>query len=201
MHARHAIRRSLAHPKAAAHLVRHHIQARAAGLEADPILRAPGALVFLQTTEHAGKRVGVQRGLDVKALDVLANELAHAFAGALQHRRRRVHVALAVHERVDVVVITNRAISRQSRIDRLVPAVHRDEVDVGIDQQMAVGDALVDPDFLVFFRFAKQDVAVRILRVMVVEPFGMEGVENARRKIHPQFTLKTRKNRATAEKK
>ena len=72
------------------------------------------------------------------------------------------------------------AVSGQPRVDRLVAAVHRYQVDVHVDKQVAVGDALVDPDFLILLRLAEQDVALRILGIVVVKPVREETLKDAR---------------------
>ena len=55
---------------------------------------------------------------------------------------------------------------------RLVAAVHRHEVQVDVDRQVALGDALVHLDELAVRRLAEHDHAVGIAAVVVVEAIG-----------------------------
>ena len=62
--------------------------------------------------------------------------------------RPRVHVRLRVQHRVDVVVVLHAAVAREADRHGLVAAVHRDEVDVHVDDQVGLRRALVDLDLL-----------------------------------------------------
>ena len=108
------------------------------------------------------------------------DHLAQSLTGALEHRRGRIHVTRAVSECVDVVVIADGAVGRQSGVDRLVAAVHRNQVDVDVDEQVTVGGTLVDPDFLILAGLAEQDITLGIFSIMVIEPVREGAVENAR---------------------
>jgi hypothetical protein len=55
----------------------------------------------------------------------------------------------------------------------LVAAVHRDEVHVHVDEEVALGDAAADADLLAPLRLTDYDVPVRVLGVVVVEPVGV----------------------------
>ena len=62
--------------------------------------------------------------------------------------------------------------------DRLVAAVHGDEVDVHVDEQVRLGRAAVDRDHLALVGRAEQRHAVRILGVVVVVAVRVERVED-----------------------
>ena len=83
-----------------------------------------------------------------------------------------------MHHRVAVVVMAQRLVRRQPDRHRLVAAVHRDQVDVHVDQQVALGGPLVDLDVLAGVGQADVQQVVAVLGVVVGEPVGPEGQED-----------------------
>ena len=82
-------------------------------------------------------------------------------------------------QRVHVVVRLDAVVRAEADADRLVAAVHRDDVDVHVDQQVGIGGALGELDGLAVAGLAEIDDLVRVLGVVVVEPVRVELVEDA----------------------
>ena len=79
-----------------------------------------------------------------------------------------------------VVVVAQAAVRRQAGGRRLPAAVHGDEVDVHVDDQVALGRPAVDLHLLAVRRGAEVGHAVGVLGVVVVEqPAWGEGVVDA----------------------
>ena len=74
------------------------------------------------------------------------DDLALAAGRAVQLAGRRVHERARVAHRVHVVVGAQRAVGAEADRHRLVPAVHRDEVDVHVDEQVGLRGPLVQLD-------------------------------------------------------
>ena len=70
----------------------------------------------------------------------------------------------------DVMVMPQALIRRESDRDRLVPAVHRHQVDVQINEQVRLGRAPRQPHFLAMIGLAEHRQLGAIFRVEVVEP-------------------------------
>ena len=88
-----------------------------------------------------------------------------------------VHEALRLAHRLHVVVMTDARVARQAGGGRLPAAVHRDDVEVDIDQQVGLGRPLVHRHLLVVAGEAEFDHAVGVFGVVVVERIvGSEGV-------------------------
>ena len=99
---------------------------------------------------------------------------------AVQLGLARVHERPRVPQRVDGVVGPQRLVGAEADRDRLVAAVHRHDVDVHVDEQVGLGGALGQLDGLAVAGLAEADDRVRVLGVVVVEPVGIELVEDPR---------------------
>ena len=78
------------------------------------------------------------------------------------------------------MVVLETAVRGEAGRDGLVPAVHRHEVDVHIDEQVALGRVAVDLDILPVGSKAEVDEIRGILGVMLQEePTGRECLEHA----------------------
>ena len=75
----------------------------------------------------------------------------------------------AVLHRLDVVVVAQAAVAGQAGGGRLPAAVHGDEVDVHVDEQVALGRPLVDLDLLALVGRAEEGEVVGVLGVVVVQ--------------------------------
>ena len=122
---------------------------------------------------ESGEGGVVEGRLDVEHLDVLVEQFAHAVYGGVHGRVGRVHQGAGVREHVGGVMVADRGVRGEARVDGLVPAVHGDEVDVHVHQQVALGDAAVDRHLLALFRLADSDVVLLVLGVVVVEAVGV----------------------------
>ncbi len=143
-----------------------------------PILGVPLPLPLRQELERLREHVGVQRGLDLEHLGpVIAHHLAHApcalvkLGGVLVHERvRRLH-------RGRVVVMAQRAVAGEADGGRLPAAVHGDEVDVDVDEQVGLGGSLVDLDLFALVGRSEEGEVVRILGIVLVQQSTrLEGV-------------------------
>ncbi len=81
-----------------------------------------------------------------------------------------IHERAALAHRVDVVMVTKAAIRREPGGNRLVAAVHRNEVDVHVDQQVGLRCPLADLDLFALVGRAEERHRIGILGVVVVEP-------------------------------
>ena len=77
---------------------------------------------------------------------------------------------MRIAQRADVVVMPQTLVRRESHGDRLVPAVHRHQVDVQVDEQVGLDRAPRQPHFLAMIGLAKHRKLGAILGVEVVEP-------------------------------
>jgi hypothetical protein len=75
-------------------------------------------------------------------------------------------------------------------VDGLVTAIHRDVVDVNVDEQVALGDTAADADLLSPLRLPDDDVSVRILRVVVIEPLRIEARHDPVAQAMPKLGLR-----------
>ena len=99
----------------------------------------------------------------------LAEHLAHAPVARVELALVTVHEAARLLHRAHVVVVAQRAVRGQSGGGRLPAAVHRHEVDVDVDEQVALGGPLVDLHLLALLRRAEEGQVVGVLGVVVVE--------------------------------
>ena len=91
-----------------------------------------------------------------------------------------VHERAAVQHRAHVVVVLDALVGGETRCDRLVPPVHGGEVDVHVDQQVALGRPAVDLDVLTVVGDPEVDEVRPILGVVLhQQAVGGEGLENA----------------------
>jgi hypothetical protein len=91
-----------------------------------------------------------------------------------------IHQAARVLQRLGVVVVAEAAVRREAGGDALPAAVHGDRVDVDVDDQIAVGGALVDLEHLALGRGADDREVVVVLGVVLVEhAASVERVEDA----------------------
>src|SRR5918995_5587340 len=67
-------------------------------------------------------------------------------------------------------MVADRGVGGEARMHGLVAPVHRDEVHVHVDEQVAICDAAADADLLAKVRLAYDDVSIRVLGVVVIEP-------------------------------
>ncbi len=80
-----------------------------------------------------------------------------------------VHQAARVLQGDRVVVIAETAVRGDTGGDRLPAAVHRDLVDVGIDDEVALGDTLVDLEHLAVIGLADHRKILVVLGVVLVQ--------------------------------
>src|SRR5215211_7317716 len=151
-------------------LQRHHLRSPVGGEEVGFGDHVP--LVFRFRHEVEDGRVGlvVQGALYVEDLDVLVEDPAHPVYGVVHGGVRRVHQGAGVRQRLRGVVVANGRVGGEARVHGLVAPVHRDEVHVHVDEQVALGDAAADAHLLAQVRLADYYVPVRVLGVVVVEP-------------------------------
>ena len=97
----------------------------------------------------------------------VSDQAPHAPVGGVQLGGRLVHERLRVAHRLGVVVVAQAAVAGQARRHALVPAVHRNQVDVDVDQQVRGGGALVDLDLFALLGLAQVDQVGRVLRVVL----------------------------------
>ena len=91
-----------------------------------------------------------------------------------------VHERPAVLHRPHVVVVADAPVAGESGGDGLVAAVHRDEVDVHVDQEVALCGAPVDLDDLALLGLAEVGQRLRVLGIVLEQQaVGREGVEDA----------------------
>ena len=124
------------------------------------------------------ERVVVDGGLDLEDLHAgVADDLAHAPVRVVQLGLVAVHERPALLHRLHVVVVAQAAVAGQAGGGRLVAAVHGHDVDVDVDEQVALGRSLVDLHLLALVGRAEEGEVVGVLRVVVVEePLRGEGV-------------------------
>jgi hypothetical protein len=140
------------------------------GDEHRPVARRPLPLALVQEPERRREDVGVERGLDLEHVDAGVDEhLAHAPVALVQLAAVLVHEAAAVRHGVRVVVVAQAAVAGQPGGRRLPAAVHRDQVDVDVDQQVALGGPLVHLDLFAVRRLAEVGQLLRVLGVVLVQ--------------------------------
>ena len=169
-HADHSVRRRVVVQHVAPHLVGHvaHRPLKAPQPRAIPVGEA--VFVLVQEVEHPAVHPRIHRRLDLENVERLVNQLAHPVRRTMQRRARRVHVRVRIAQRPDVVVMPQALVRRESHRDRLVPAVHRHQVDVQIDEQVGLGGAPRQPYFLAMLGLAEHRQLGAIFRVEVVQP-------------------------------
>ena len=110
--------------------------------------------------------VVVDRGLDLEDVHTgLADHLAHAPVRVVQGGAVAVHQGAGVLKGVDVVVVAQAAVAGQPGGGALVATVHRDEVDVHVDDEVALGRPLGDLDLLALLGLTQEgEVVIRVMR-------------------------------------
>ena len=183
LHRRDAVGRLPAVEDLAAGLHRHAVEPGLHPDERGAVTCGPLPLALLEHRHRPGGAEGVvvEGGLDLEDLDVaVAEHLAHAPVRAVELALVAVHEAAGALHRLHVVVVPQRPVRGQAGGGGLPAAVHRHEVDVHVDDQVAGGRPLVDLHLLALARLADERHAVGILGVVVVEEaVGREGVVHA----------------------
>ncbi len=148
--------------------------------EAGTVAQVPLPLASLQEAELLGECVRIQRRLDLEDLDArVRDELAHPPVRVMKFGVMAVHERAAVQHRLDVVVMAEALVGGEAGGDRLVAAVHRDEVDVDVDEKVRLDRPLVELDVLAVIGLPEVDQVGGILRVVLGEQaVRREGVED-----------------------
>jgi hypothetical protein len=126
---------------------------------------------------------------------VLVDDASDAVDGAVQRRVLGLHVRLAAADRVRRVVRAQTQVVGEPGAHGLVSAVHGDEVDVAIDDEIGFGRTARDAHLLVRFRFAQLDDAAGFFRVVVRIAVGEVRVEDLR----PHHALHLARGHAAVE--
>ena len=105
------------------------------------------------------------------------DETAHAPVRRVQLGGRLVHERLRVAHGLRVVVVAQAAVAGQAGGDALVTAVHGDQVDVDVDEQVRGGRPLVDLHLLALVGLADEEQVVGVFGVVLgQQAVGGEGV-------------------------
>ncbi len=107
---------------------------------------------------------------------MLVNESAHAHTLVVELRFRRIHVPVGVEDGLRLVVIRQATIITKAHRHRFVAAVHGHEVDIDVDDEVALARAPVDADFLPVARLAETHETVGLFGVVAVVTIGIERV-------------------------
>ena len=136
--------------------------------EARPVPDRPLPFAFLQETELLGELVGVERRLDLEELHArLGDQPPHAPVRGVQLGIAHVHERAAVLHRAHVVVVLDAPVGGEAGGDRLVASVHGDDVDVHVDEQVALGRASVDLDVLAMIGEPEVDEVRGVLGIVL----------------------------------
>ena len=156
---------------------RRALEALANGEEAGPVAGLPLPLPLLEEGELLGEGVGVEGALDLEHPDARGRDMAaHAPVRGVQLGAVLVHERTAVLHGAHVVVMAQAPVRRQPRGHALVAAVHGDQVDVDVHEEVALGRPAVDLDVLTLVGGAEVHHAVGILGVVLrQEPVRGEG--------------------------
>jgi hypothetical protein len=74
-------------------------------------------------------------------------------------------------------MVADRRIGREAGVDGLVAAVHRDVVDVDVDEEVALCDAATHADLLAALRLPNRGVVLLVFCVVVVQMVGVEAAD------------------------
>ena len=108
-------------------------------LELHAVERGEVVLVLQQEIHVASVHAIVDGGLDVKDLAGARRQACPAGCTLwVELRPRRIHVAVRIANRLRLVMRAQRFVIAKSDRHRLVAAVHRHEVDVAVDEQVAL---------------------------------------------------------------
>ncbi len=109
---------------------------------------------------------------------MLVDQFAEANDLVIQLRRRRVHVRMRIADGLWFVMGPQGFVVAQANRNRFVSAVHRNQIDVDVDQQIAFGTTAVYTKRLVVFRMAERDQTFVIFGIVVVIAVGIIFVED-----------------------
>ena len=137
-------------------------------------------LVLVEELERAIEHAVVDRGLDGEDVQRLVRDATHAIHARRQLARLRVHVAVAAPHRVRLVVEAEALVPAEPHGHRLVPAVHGDEVQVHVDEQIALDGLAIQLDDLAVVGRADLLHPLGVFGVVVVEALRPVGVEDLR---------------------
>ena len=133
-----------------------------------PVTQRPLPFPLLEEAEVRREGVVVECRLNLEDLHPrLGDEAAHAPVRGVQFGGRLVHERFRMAHRLRVVVVAQAAVAGQAGRHALVTAVHGDQVDVDVDQQIRGGGPLVDLHFLALFRLADEEEVVGVLGVVL----------------------------------
>ena len=151
------------------------------GQVAEPVLGPPLPLPLLQEAECGREGVVVEGGLDLEDGDAAGrDEAAHPPVGGVQLRAVLVHERAALLHGEWVVMVPEAPVAGQSGGHALVAAVHGHQVDVDVDEQVALGGSLVDLHVLALVGETEVDEGIGVLGVVLGEqPVGGKGVVDA----------------------
>ena len=90
-------------------------------------------LVFDQKIHVTLVHAIIDRGFDMKDVEMLVDDFAEPHTLMCQLRARRIHVTVRFPNCLWLVMRAQRFVIAQADGNRLVPAVHRHEIDVAID--------------------------------------------------------------------
>ena len=147
-------------------------QGRSARSSPTLVERVPAVFRLGEESHARIEHAVVDHRLDVKDVQFLVDDAAHAVAGIGQRRARVVEVGIRGANGCRGVVRLQGSVVAQSHADGFVAAVHRHEVDVDVDEQVGFRCAAVDADFLAELSFAELDNAAGLFAVVAIEPVG-----------------------------
>ena len=148
-------------------------QAGLGEIEHGPVFVRELVFVFVQEAHRAEEHVVVERGFDVKNVQVFIDDAAHAFALAAERGPGGIHVAVGFNDGLRLMMRPEAGVIAESDGDGFVTAVHRHQVDVDVDDEVAFRCAPVDVDGFVVIGHSEVHHAVRIFRVVTVVALGV----------------------------
>ena len=119
--------------------------------------------VARQNVVAFGKHFVVDRRFDVKDVAVFVNQFSEFDNLVIQNRFRRIHIRIRIANRLRFVMLAQRFVIAQPDRDRFMSAVHRHEIDIQINQNIAFDGAFVDSQRFVVARFADVNQILRRL--------------------------------------
>ena len=177
--ARHAVGRELALEELAARLHGHPVGRALDRGERRLVAAAPQRGRLAQEGHRPAVHAVVGRRLDVEHGDDALDDVALGVGPVVQLGVRRVHERARVRHRVRVVVCADRAVRAEADRRGLRAALQRRAHEVHVDEQVGLGGAPVQRDGRAVRALADDDVAVRVLGVVVVQAVGPERGEGA----------------------
>jgi hypothetical protein len=146
------------------------LQRLGGGDERSAVASGPLPLALGQEVERGGERVGVDRGLDLEHLHPGVDQhLAHPPVALVQLALVLIHERSALLHGVHVVVVAQAAVAGQAGGGALPAAVHGHDVDVHVDEQVALRGTLVDLHLFAMGGGTEKGQVVRVLGVVLVE--------------------------------